>query len=76
MEPGFSLLSRENLNNRKGQRDCTPVGSYHFTWTAKGVRFYPNYLIIAGLREAAKKVIFSANTGLIVNKYLVESWTR
>ena len=33
-------LKRDNVNNREGQPDSTPVGKYHFTWTTKGVRYY------------------------------------
>ena len=34
--------SRENLENREGQTDSTPlVEKYHCTWTTKGVRCYP-----------------------------------
>ena len=31
------LICRENVNNRGGITDNTPVGKYLFTWTTKGV---------------------------------------
>ena len=33
-----SIETRENLGNREGQTDYTPVDKYQFTWTSKGVR--------------------------------------
>ena len=36
---------RENLNNREGETYSTYTSGdkYHFTWTRKGIRFYPKF---------------------------------
>ena len=39
----ISIWDRENLYNREGQTDSTPVDEYHFTWTTKGVRCNPKF---------------------------------
>ena len=37
---GILRTIRENLDDKEGQTDSTPVDKYQFTWTTKGVRCY------------------------------------
>ena len=39
----LSLLSRDDLNNREWQTDCTPLDKYHFPWTKKAFDVTLNY---------------------------------
>ena len=33
----------ERIYDREMQQDSTPVDKYHFSWTTKGVRYYPKF---------------------------------
>ena len=39
----YTITARENLYNREGPTDSTPVGKYDYTWTTKGLRYYPQF---------------------------------